>query len=242
MIFGKKKNAAEERVALVTGANRGIGLEICRQLTRKGLRVVLTARDAKKGKAACARLGKEGIEVFFQRLDVTEAESVRRAAESVEKEFGRLDILVNNAGINVHRGANALNLPVEVLRETMEANAYGPLLLCQTFLPLLKKSPAGRVVNVSSGQGCMNTMGSGQPAYRISKAALNAVTRILADELRGTGILVNSVHPGWVRTDMGGRHASKSVEEGADTPVWLALLPEGGPTSGHFRDRKPAAW
>ncbi len=232
----------DERIAVVTGGNKGIGKEICRQLAGKGARVILTARDESRGAAARADLEKDGASVIFHPLDVTDSGSIAELAAFVGKEFGRLDILVNNAAIRTDRGMTGEDMPIDTLREMMEANTYGPLLVCQTFIPLLKKSRGGRIVNVSSGMASLSNMSGGSPAYRISKAALNAMTRILADELKGSGILVNSVHPGWVRTDMGGENAAKSVEEGADTPVWLALHPDGGPTGGFFRDREPMPW
>ena len=233
---------AGERVAVVTGGNKGIGREICRQLSAKGVRTILTARDEGRGRAAREALEKSGATALFHQLDVTDPESIGRLAAYVEKEFGRLDILVNNAAIRTDQGAAGENVSLDILREMMEANTYGVLAVCQRFVPLLKKSPGGRIVNVSSGMASLANMGGGSPAYRITKTAVNAVTRILADELKSSGILVNSVHPGWVRTDMGGKNAAKSVEEGADTPVWLALLPDGGPTGGFFRDRKPMPW
>ena len=149
---------------------------------------------------------------------------------------------MNNAAIRTDQGTAGENVSLDILREMMEANTYGVLAVCQRLVPLLKKSPGGRIVNVSSGMASLANMTGGSPAYRITKTAVNAVTCILADELKSSGILVNSVHPGWVRTDMGGKNAAKSVEEGADTPVWLALLPDGGPTGGFFRDRKPMPW
>jgi NAD(P)-dependent dehydrogenase (short-subunit alcohol dehydrogenase family) len=233
---------AGERIAVVTGGNKGIGQEIIRQLSAKGVRTILTARDEGRGRAACKALEKSDAAALFHQLDVTDPESIGRLAAFVEKEFGRLDILVNNAAIRIDQGAAGETVSIDILREMMEANTYGVLAVCQHFVPLLKKSPGGRIVNVSSGMGSLAGMGGGSPAYRITKTAVNAVTRILADELKSSGILVNSVHPGWVRTDMGGKNAAKSVEEGADTPVWLALLPDGGPTGGFFRDRKSIPW
>lgn len=242
LLSRRKSTGDDSPIALVTGGNRGIGLEICRQLGRKGIRVVLGARDPIKGKNTENMLQKEGLSVVSYPLDVTEADNIRRAARFIESEFGRLDILINNAGILIDRTKSGTNIGADLLRKTLETNVYGPLLLCQSFVPLLKKSREGKIINLSSAQGSFSTMGGGQPAYRISKAGINAVTRILADELRGAGIRVNSVMPGWVQTDMAGPHASLSAEEGADTAVWLALHPKGGPTGGFFEKRKPRSW
>jgi len=234
----------DKRVAVVTGANRGIGFEICRQLARRGdIRVVLTSRDQTKGKAAVRKLAKEGLEADCHRLDVTDARSVAAIVAYLEKEYGRADILVNNAGIMIDpTGSRVLTSVIENYRATLETNFFGPLRLCQALVPLMRKNGHGRIINVSSGQGQLSDMGVGTPAYRVSKTALNALTCTLASELAGSGILVNSMCPGWVRTDMGGATAPRSVEQGADTAVWLATLPDDGPTGGFFRDRKPIPW
>jgi NAD(P)-dependent dehydrogenase (short-subunit alcohol dehydrogenase family) len=234
------------RVAVVTGSNRGIGFEVCRQLARVGLRVVLTGRDETKTKQAADRLRGEGLDVSPDRLDVADDASVTALERSIRDRFGRLDVLINNAGISLDqtRGVHSLlDTPAMVgLRETLETNLYGPLRVCQALVPLMKQGGYGRVVNVSSQLGSLAGMGGGYQTYRISKTALNALTRILATELRGTGILVNSACPGWVRTDMGGPNASRTPEQGADTIVWLATLPDNGPTGGFFQDRKPLPW
>jgi NAD(P)-dependent dehydrogenase (short-subunit alcohol dehydrogenase family) len=232
----------ERRVALVTGGNRGIGLEICRQLGRQGLRVLLTARREDKGRAACEELRAEGSEVSFLPLEVTRAESVDAVREQVERELGRLDVLVNNAAVSLERGKFAADVDMETVRETLETNLIGPWRLCQAFLPLMRREGYGRIVNVSSGVGSFSRLSAGYPAYRISKTGLNALTRVLADELKGTNILVNAVTPGWVRTHMGGAQAPRSVEEGAEAAVWLATLPDGGPTGKFFKDREEFPW
>ena len=239
---GDEKRAV--RIAVVTGANRGIGLEICRQLAgRGGIHVVLTARDQKKGNAAAQGLRKEELDVGFHPLDVTSEPSVKALAGFVAKTHGRCDILVNNAGILADpRGSRFLDSKVETYRETLATNVLGPLLLAQALVPLMKRHRYGRIVNVSSGMGQLSDMGAGSPAYRVSKAAVNALTCILAAEFGGSGILVNSMCPGWVRTAMGGSSAPRSVEQGADTAVWLATLPDNGPTGGFFRDRKAIPW
>ncbi len=228
----------DEKLAVITGGNKGIGFEICRQLAKAGVRVILTARDEKRGKAACDALRKENLEVFFYRLDVTDESGVRALARYIEKEFGRLDILVNNAGIDPDKGGRGSEVEMEIVQRTMDTNVYGPWRLCQVMIPLMRNSQAGRIVNISSRMGAVAHLSGGNPAYRISKSCLNALTLILADELQGTGITVNAVNPGWVRSDMGGRSAPRSVEEGADTAVWLALQPEGGPTGKFFMDRE----
>jgi NAD(P)-dependent dehydrogenase (short-subunit alcohol dehydrogenase family) len=234
----------DKRVAVVTGGNRGIGFEICRQLAKRGgMRVVLTARDEKKGGTAAKKLHGEGLEVDFHVLDVTSEASIRALARWVETTCKRCDVLVNNAGIMADpRGSRVLDSSLDTWHETLETNVIGPLMMIQALVPLMKKNGYGRVVNMSSGQGQLSDMGPGTPAYRVSKAALNALTRTLAAELGSGGILVNSMCPGWVKTDMGGSGAPRTVEQGADTAVWLATLPDGGPSGGFFRDRKPIAW
>jgi NAD(P)-dependent dehydrogenase (short-subunit alcohol dehydrogenase family) len=227
------------RVALVSGGNRGIGLEICRQLADRDIAVILGSRDEVSGKEAAENLSGK---VVVHQLDVAEENSVDRLASFVEEEFGRLDILVNNAGISNDHGQRGANADLKRVREALEANLFGAWRLCKMAIPLMQRGGYGRIVNVSSGMGALEDMGGGSPAYRISKTALNALTRILASELRGSGILVNSVCPGWVRTDMGGSRAPRPVGEGADTLVWAATLPNNGPTGGFFRDRRPIPW
>jgi NAD(P)-dependent dehydrogenase (short-subunit alcohol dehydrogenase family) len=234
----------DKRVAVVTGGNRGIGFEICRQLGRRGgVHVVLTARNEKEGKAAAQRLRDDGLNVESHALDVTSERSIHTFAGWLQGACKRCDVLVNNAGILADpRGSRVLDSKVETWRETLATNLLGPLLLVQALAPLMKKNGYGRIVNVSSGQGQLSDMGVGTPAYRVSKTALNSLTRTLAAELKGSGILVNSMCPGWVKTDMGGADAPRTVQQGADTAVWLATLPDDGPTGGYFRDRKPIPW
>ena len=227
------------RVALVSGGNRGIGLEIVRQLAGRGITVILGSREEESGRAAAEGLSGD---VVVRQLDVTDEGSVTRLAVSVEDEFGRLDVLVNNAGISNDDGQRGMNADLDRVREALEANLFGAWRLCEVAIPLMQRGGYGRIVNVSSGMGALEDMGGGSPGYRVSKTALNALTRILASELRGSGILVNSVCPGWVQTDMGSPRAPRPVEEGADTPVWAATLPKGGPTGGFFRDRRPIPW
>ena len=233
----------DKRLAVVTGGNRGIGYEICRQLARKGLRVLLTSRDAEKGRAAQKKLEKEGLDVLHHQLDVANPASVALLAGYIDSEYARVDVLVNNAGISVDkRSTSVLREKEETFRVTLETNFYGALRMCQALVPLMQKNHYGRVVNLSSGLGQLDDMGDGTPAYRVSKTALNALTRMVAKAVEGDNILVNSMCPGWVRTDMGGAGAPRSVEQGADTAVWLAMLPHDGPSGGLFRDKKPIPW
>ena len=231
---------AEQRIALVTGGNRGIGLEVCRQLAQQRVRVILGSRDLAKGIAAVAELKASFVEA--RQLDVASAQSIRECMNWIRRDVGRLDILVNNAGIMIEDDDADPLEELEIVRDTMQTNVYGPLLLSRLAIPLMKTRRYGRIVNLSSGMGSLSEMGAGYVAYRLSKAGINVVTRVLAAETEGMGILVNSVDPGWVRTAMGGRGASRSLEKGAETPVWLATLPDDGPTGGFFRDRRAIAW
>ncbi|MCI0397349.1 MAG: SDR family oxidoreductase [Chloroflexi bacterium] len=232
----------DTKIAVVTGGNRGIGLEICRQLGRLGIQVILTARSVGRGTAAAGALQAEGLPVHFHPLDVADQMAVRRLAKTLADDYGRTDILVNNAAVYLDPGLSIAEMDLALVRQTMETNFYGPLRLCQIIAPLMRRNSYGRIVNLSSQMGSLRHMGAGALAYRVSKTALNALTRVLAAELRGNNILVNSVDPGWVRTEMGGDHAPRSVEEGAETAVWLATLPDGGPTGSFFRDRRPVEW
>jgi NAD(P)-dependent dehydrogenase (short-subunit alcohol dehydrogenase family) len=232
----------EQKIAVVTGGNRGIGFEICRQLAKRGIRAILTSRNEAQGKAACQTLEAEGLDICYHQLDVTDWESIHRLGDFIRDEYGRVDLLVNNAGVYLDEGVSAFQVDLDTVRRTMETNVYGPLLLCQTLVPLMKRHGYGRVVNVSSGMGQLANMGGRHLAYRMSKTCLNVLTRIMAAELRGTNILINAVAPGWVRTDMGGPKASRSVEEGAEMAIWLATLPDDGPQGGFFHDRREIAW
>ncbi len=231
----------DRKIALVTGANRGIGHEVCRQLAGMGLRVILTARDQEQGQAAARWMQRDGLDVAFCPLDVAEPAAVEAAYEFVEEHYGRLDVLVNNAAIYPDEEYSIFDVPLATVDQTMQINLYGPLLLCRAFAPGMRRRNYGRIVNVSSEIGQLSTMGAGTPAYAMSKAALNALTRIVAAEMRGN-VKVNAVCPGWVRTDMGGAAAPRSVAQGAEGIVWLATLPADGPNGGFFRDRRPTAW
>jgi NAD(P)-dependent dehydrogenase (short-subunit alcohol dehydrogenase family) len=226
------------RTALVTGANRGLGLETARRLGLEGYRVVLGARDAARGEAAAGELRAQGIDASVLELEVTAPDAAALAAVEA-------DVLVNNAGIIPEAGLasrSVFDVAPEVVLRGFENNTLGAYRVAQAVVPGMRERGFGRIVNVSSGMGQLTDMNGGSPAYRLSKTALNALTRILADELRSTNVLVNSVCPGWVRTDMGGPHARLSVEDGADTIVWAATLPDGGPSGGFFRKREAIPW
>jgi NAD(P)-dependent dehydrogenase (short-subunit alcohol dehydrogenase family) len=223
-------------VAVVTGANRGIGFEVCRQLDQRGFAVVLGSRDASKGERAAAELG-----VHPGRLDVADEQSVRAAAAWVEERFGRCDAVVNNAAILYDTWARASSADLDEVVVALETNLLGAWRTALAFLPLLRRSPHPRIVNVSSEGGSLAGMSGGTPAYSVSKAALNAMTRVLAAELQGEGFLVNAVCPGWTATEMG-EWGGRSVSEGAASVVWAVTLPDDGPTGGFFRDGSPLPW
>jgi NAD(P)-dependent dehydrogenase (short-subunit alcohol dehydrogenase family) len=228
-------------VALVTGANRGIGLEVCRQLARRSYAVLLGSRDAAKGEAAARVLAAEGLAVVANQLDVTDGASIERARARLAAERGRLDVLVNNAAILYDPAERAERVELASVRAALETNLFGAWRMIQVFLPLLRRSSHSRIVNVSSEAGSLAGMTGGTPAYGLSKAALNALTRMLAAELAEARILVNAVCPGWVATDMGGP-GGRPVERGAASVVWAATLPDGGPTGGFFRDGRALPW
>lgn len=235
------------RTALVTGANRGLGLETSRQLARLGLRVVVAARDANRAEAAAEMLRGERLSVVSHQLDVASEESCTQLAA-----LGPVDVLVNNAAVMAESDENplaagllsrsALDVAPDVLLAAFETNTLGAYRVTQVLAPGMRSRGYGRIVNVSSGLGQLNDMGGGYPAYRVSKAGLNALTRIFASELRGHGVLVNSVCPGWVQTDMGGPQARLGPEQGAETIVWAATLPDNGPTGSFFRNKQTIPW
>ena len=270
---------SSNKIILVTGANRGIGLEICKQLDESGHTVILCSRDFQKGEAAAMPLGRN---VTVKQLDVTNEESIQHLFEFVKNEFGRLDVLINNAGVGSNpRGTgkgfidnaghflrknfdaawqvarkmkpllekaglgnardSVAEVPLMDARLVMETNLYGPWRMMQIFLPLLRKSEEGRIINVSSGMGELKSLAGDYPAYRLSKASLNALTLMFASELSGKKIKVNAMCPGWVRTDMGGPDAPRDVSQGADTAVWLATEKDI-PSGKFFQDRQEVEW
>jgi NAD(P)-dependent dehydrogenase (short-subunit alcohol dehydrogenase family) len=229
-----------QRVVLVSGGNRGLGREVARRLAEDEYAVVIGSRELEQGRAAAAELDGE---VNACRLDVTDPETIDSCIREIEERYGRLDVLVNNAGIEGGGWrTNATDVDLDEVRDTLETNLFGAWRLTQAALPLMRRNGYGRIVNLSSGMGQLEEMGGHAPSYRISKVGLNALTRMLTAELGGENIIVNSCCPGWVRTDMGGPTANRSVEEGGDTPYWLATLPDDGPRGGFFRDRKPIPW
>jgi NAD(P)-dependent dehydrogenase (short-subunit alcohol dehydrogenase family) len=233
---------ADRKVAVITGANRGLGLETARQLLARDYHVALTGRDGEAVERARRGLGDLAQHALAVRLDVTDPATIAAASRSIQEQWGRVDVLVNNAAILLGESDEPLSITTDDYRRTFEANTLGAIETCRALVPGMAARRYGRVVNVSSGAGQLSSMSTYAPAYSMSKAALNALTRIVAESYRGSGVLVNSVDPGWVRTGMGGPHAPRSVEQGADTIVWLATLPNDGPTGGFFRDRRLIAW
>jgi NAD(P)-dependent dehydrogenase (short-subunit alcohol dehydrogenase family) len=246
---------SSQKIAFITGGNRGIGFETAKQLGEKKVKVIIGARDLEKGQKAAQQLSRQGIEAQVIKFDASNLQDHQAAYDYFEKNFGRLDILINNAGVMIDPvdskgAANTLTLPIEKLRQTFEANFFGPFALTQKLIPLLKKSEAGRIVNLSSILGSLTLHADPNSpiypmkhfAYDSSKTALNALTVNLAYELRDTKIKVNSAHPGWVKTDMGGPAAPMELADGAKTSVQLALLPENGPTGGYFHMNDKLPW
>jgi NAD(P)-dependent dehydrogenase (short-subunit alcohol dehydrogenase family) len=245
-------SADAKKVALITGANKGIGLETARQLGKLDVTILVGARDLAKGEAAVAELKKDGVDARAIKIDVDNPADYAAVAKTIEKDFGQLDILINNAGIMIdnRKGNETSTTSPEMLRKTFDTNFFAVVGLTQALLPLLRKSEAGRIVNLSSILGSLTlhaTPGSfiydaKTFAYDTSKVALNSFTVHLAHELKGTKIKVNSAHPGWVKTDMGGEGAQLEIEDGAKTSVELATLPEDGPTGGYFHMGKALPW
>ncbi len=226
-----------ERIAVVTGGNRGIGFAVCEALRDKGLKVILTSRTASLGRKAAEKIGLD-----YHQLDVTKKSSIDNFSKWIKKKYGRIDVLVNNAGILLDQDTSVFKCKMETLRKTMETNVYGQLNMIQSLLPLMKKNNYGRIVNMSSRMGQLSSIGGNYTAYRMSKTALNAITCIAAAELEGTNIKINSMHPGHVRTRMGGFSAPVSPEKAAVTAVWLATLPKSGPNGKFFHEKKKIDW
>ena len=263
----QERDEGNGRVAVVTGSDRGIGFEVGRRLGEMGYQVVLTSPNRIKGEAAAKKLCRQGMKVTYHLLDVTNERQIHALRTFVFRHLGRVDVLVNNAGVlldegrsklegimarrlkklpkkvDVGEGPSVLAVALDIVRVTLEINTLGPLRMCQTFVPPMVNSGYGRVVNVSSSRGQVNGMtDGGAPAYQMSKASLNTVTLMVADAVRGGNVLVNSVCPGWTRTNLGGPEAPRSVEKAAETILWLATLPDAGPTGGFFMDKKNIDW
>ena len=235
------KDKPDKKIALVTGANRGLGFETCKQLSQLGLKVILTARNQIKGERAAKDLTEQDLDVVFCKLDVSDKEDIANIYNAIEKKFSRLDVLVNNAAILYDSYQSTINAELDIVSQALKTNLYGPWLLCQAFIPLMRRNNYGRIANVASRACSSPYMTAGTPAYAISKVALNALSSKLAAELAGSNILVNSVDPGWVATDMGGK-GGRPVEEGAKGIVWACLLPNNGPSGGFFYDRQTEPW
>ena len=240
-----------KKVALVSGGNRGIGFAISKQLALEGISVNIGSRDIQQAEAAAKTIARQVDDtpttVSALALDVTDQDSVDRLTRTIHSKFGKLDILVNNAAVLLDESNNLPSkTDLEIVRATLETNLIGAWRLSQSFVPIMKKNKYGRIVNVSSGAGALATIQQSlyAPAYSLSKSSLNILTMMFANEMKrgNANVLVNAVDPGWVRTDMGGPNAPRSVEEGADTAVWLATLPDRGPTGGFFFDRKGIEW
>ena len=230
------------QVALVSGGNRGIGLALTEDLARRGFQVILGSRSLAAGQRAAKPLTKQGLKVLAVKLDITKASDRKAVLKLIKTQFHRLDVLVNNAGVFLDSSDDSQKAKLSDIRKSFEINTLGAFEMCRTFLPFMAKHHFGRVVNVSSGMGQLSEMNGGCPGYRLSKTALNAVTRIFSEEYKDQGILVNSVCPGWVKTRMGGKGAEISPAEGAETLAWLATLPNDGPTGGFFREKAPIQW
>ena len=237
----------EKRVAIVTGGNRGMGLETCRQLGARGFRVLLVARDRELGDQAAKALCAEGHEVESIKCDLTRTDDIALLSSRLNRHVKRVDVLVNNAGVyleytggTVNSRISALTAQTAVVRAILDSNLLGPFALTQSVLQMMKERGYGRVVSLSSAMGQLSDMGAGAPGYRLACVGINAMTKFFAEELKGTNVLVNSVDPGWVRTHS--KEATRSIQEGVDTTIWLATLPDGGPTGQFFRDRKPIPW
>lgn len=237
----------ERKVALVTGANRGMGLETCRQLGQQGYHVILTARDAQAGADAAKALQDEGLSVEFRQLDVTDHDAMAALVDALRESPGRIDVLVANAGIfpegeNYPSVTSALDVDLDTMRRTLETNTLGHFALCQHIIPMMQAQGYGRIAILSSVSGRLSDMGGGMPGYRMSHVANNAMARVFAAEAEGDNIKFNTVCPFWVKTRMGGPDALRDVKQGVETTIWLATLPDDGPSGGFFRDKEQLEW
>jgi len=236
----------QKSVAVVTGGNRGMGLATCQALADKEFHVLLASRNLESGEVAAKDLSHRGLSVEAVKLETTSQTDIEALADYLRDSHGRVDVLVNNAGIlidgDLNNPASICEADVEVIRKTLEVNTIAPMMLIKALLPLMQQAGYGRIVNISSGMGQLSDMGGQYPGYRISKTALNAVTAIFAAELEGSGIAINAVCPGWVRTDMGGSNAGRSPEQGIDTAIWLATSSDASQSGGFYRDRKRIDW
>jgi NAD(P)-dependent dehydrogenase (short-subunit alcohol dehydrogenase family) len=223
-----------QRTAVVTGGNRGIGFEICRQLAQQGIRVVLTARDVQKGRKAAEKLQATGADVRFHPLDITDQAQIKALVNHVCSDLGHLDILINNAGVYLDQHQPALSISPDLILQAVQTDVCGTLALCQAVIPLMREQQYGRIVNLSSRTSKLDQMNNVGLTYKIAKAAINAITVVLSQEVAEENILINAVNPGWIKTDMGGQDAILSPTEGANGPVWLATLPDHGPTGCFF--------
>lgn len=228
--------------AVVTGGNRGIGLEICRQLADRGIKVVLTARNSDRGHTAVDRLRENGGDVVFHPLDITDRRSIQTLFDYIHRELGRLDILINNAGVYLDRHQRALTISPDLISRAIETDVCGTFAMCQSAIPLMQTQNYGRIVNLSSRTSRMDQMDNQGLTYKISKASINVITVVLAQEVESENILINAVNPGWIQTDMGGNRATESPQEGAIGPVWLATLPDDGPRGCFFNGRTCQRW
>jgi NAD(P)-dependent dehydrogenase (short-subunit alcohol dehydrogenase family) len=231
-----------QRTAVVTGGNRGIGLEICRQLAQQGIKVVLTARNSEQGRAVADHLRHDGADVLFHPLDITDRQQIQALVEYIYANVGHLDILINNAGVYLDRQQPALTITPDLITQAIQTDVCGTFAMCQAVIPLMRIQHYGRIVNLSSRTSHMDQMNNLGLTYKISKAALNVLTVVLSKEMEGENILINAVNPGWIRTDMGGEQGTLSTTEGARGPVWLATLPDDGPTGCFFNGCVHLPW
>ena len=231
-----------QRIAVVTGGNRGIGSEICRQLAHQEIRVILTARNLEQGSATADKLRGEGCDVSFHLLDITNYDHIKDLVNYISRDFGRLDILVNNAGVYLDQHQPALTIDPDLIAQAIKVDACGTFAMCQAAIPLMRQQKYGRIVNLSSRTSQMDQMNNLGLTYKIAKAAINVITVVLSQEVAAENILINAVNPGWIRTDMGGEKGKLSRVEGAKGPVWLATLPDNGPRGCFFNGCTHQPW